>query len=142
MYFKAASKSTRSNERLSQNPNTGGFRGFFLPENDFKTCSAGFSGLSYLIYCNNLANFYQILRWVKSRLVYLCIQGYVVCNMCTCIDNIGDSQQKGKCRVNICTVASDLMVDLKKNSWNGGMSPMPTQYGKLMGISKYYLGQF
>ena len=56
--------------------------------------------------------------------------GYIkvctVCNMYTCIDNIEDSQQKGKCLINTCTVASDFMMDLKKNSWNGGMSPMPT----------------
>ena len=29
-----------SNERLSQNPKTGGFRELILPGNDFKTCSA------------------------------------------------------------------------------------------------------
>ena len=65
--------SSRSNGRLSQNPKTGGFREFFLPENDFKTCSAGFSRLSYLIYCKKLSNFYKILRWVMSRLAYLYI---------------------------------------------------------------------
>ena len=52
--------SSRSNGRLPQNPKTGGSREFFPPENDFKTCFAGFLGLSYLIYCNNLANFYQM----------------------------------------------------------------------------------
>ena len=52
--------SSRSNGRLSQNPKTGNFREFFLPENDFKTCFTGFSGLSYLTYCNNFANFYQM----------------------------------------------------------------------------------
>ena len=30
-----------------------------------------FSGLLYLIYCDNLANFYRILRWVMSKLVSL-----------------------------------------------------------------------
>ena len=40
--------SSRANVRLSQNPETGGFRELFLPENDFKTCSPRFSGLSYL----------------------------------------------------------------------------------------------
>ena len=32
--------SSRPNGRLSQNPKPGGFRDLFLPENDFKTCSA------------------------------------------------------------------------------------------------------
>ena len=32
--------SSRTNGRLSQNPKTGCFRELFLPENDFKTCSA------------------------------------------------------------------------------------------------------
>ena len=32
--------SSRPNGRLSQIPKTGSFREFFLPENDFKTCSA------------------------------------------------------------------------------------------------------
>ena len=32
--------SSRLNGRLYQNPKEGGFRELFLPENDFKTCSA------------------------------------------------------------------------------------------------------
>ena len=32
--------SSRPNGRLSHNPKTGSFRELFLPENDFKTCSA------------------------------------------------------------------------------------------------------
>ena len=31
---------SKPNGRLSQTPRTGGFRELFLPENDFKTCSA------------------------------------------------------------------------------------------------------
>ena len=42
-----------------------------ISPNLYKDIKLKFSGLSYLVYCNKLANYYQILIWVMSRLASL-----------------------------------------------------------------------